>query len=250
MRETSDVAPLSPAEVNVVGASRTFRTTTGIEVTALDRVTLRVEAGEVVALRGPSGSGKTTLLNLVAGLDQPTEGTVVALGQQLDDVSDDAATLWRRNNTASIFQAKGLVAHLSAIENVDVALRLIGAPRSERRRRAEDALEAVGLGDHLDHRPSELSGGQQQRVAIARALVVRAPLLIADEPTGELDSETGAAMIELLVSDVRSRGAIALIATHDDVLAANADRVVALADGRLADPHSEGDGSGGEAALR
>ena len=219
--------------VVVSAATRTFTTGGDIEVTALDGVSLCVAAGEVVALRGPSGSGKTTLLNLVAALDRPTAGTITALGERVDELSDDAATMWRRNNTASIFQAKGLVAHLTAMENVDLGLRLIGAARSERRRRAEGMLESVGLGEHLEHRPSELSGGKQQRVAIARALVVRAPLLIADEPTGELDSETGAAMIDLIVSDVRSRGAIALIATHDDVLAGSADRVVALADGRL-----------------
>lgn len=219
--------------VQVIEASRAFMTSGDVEVIALDEVSLSVEPGEVVALRGPSGSGKTTLLNLVAALDRPTSGTVFALGERLDDLDDDAATLWRRMHTASIFQAKGLVSHLSAIENVDLALRLVGAPRGERRGRAETVLGSVGLGDHLDHRPVEMSGGQQQRVAIARALVVRAPLLIADEPTGELDSDTGAAMIDLIVSDVRARGAVALIATHDDALAANADRVVSLADGRL-----------------
>ncbi|MFK7919898.1 MAG: ABC transporter ATP-binding protein [Ilumatobacter sp.] len=203
------------------------------DVVALDSVTLELRAGEVTVLRGPSGSGKTTLLNIAAGLDRATTGSVIALGERLDDMSDDAATRWRRANTASIFQAKGLVAHLTAIENADLALRLVGAQRRTRRSRAEQALAAVGLSEHLDHRPAQLSGGQQQRVAIARALVVRAPLLVADEPTGELDSETAAEMIELMVDDVRERGAVALIATHDDALAAAADRVVSLADGRL-----------------
>ncbi len=235
--------------VEVTAASRTFVTAGEVEVVALDQVSLRIEPGEVVVLRGPSGSGKTTLLNLVAALDRPTAGMVVALGERLDELDDDAATRWRRLHTASIFQAKGLVSHLSAVENVDLALRLIAAPRSERRRRAEAMLRAVGLGDHCDHRPAEMSGGQQQRVAIARALVVRAPLLLADEPTGELDSETGAAMIELIISDVRSRGAVALIATHDDALAERADRVVSLADGRLGpippveSAHGQGDRS-------
>lgn len=231
---------MSDRELQLDGVSRTFVIGGDVaDVVALDGVTLTLHPGEVTVLQGPSGSGKTTLLNLAAGLDRPTAGTVTALGERLDELSDDGATRWRRANTASVFQAKGLVAHLSAIENVDLALRLVGAERRERRRRSEHALAAVGLVEHLDHRPAQLSGGQQQRVAIARALVVRAPLLVADEPTGELDSETAADMIELMVADVRERGAMALIATHDDALAVAADRVVSLADGRLVETGDE-----------
>lgn len=231
---------MSDGVVQLKRVSRTFVIGGDVaDVVALDGVSLTLRPGEVTVLRGPSGSGKTTMLNIVAGLDRPTDGTVVALGERLDELSDDDATRWRRANTASIFQAKGLVAHLTAMENVDLALRLIAAERRERRRRAEQVLTAVGLSEHLDHRPGQLSGGQQQRVAIARALVVRAPLLVADEPTGELDSETAADMIELMITDVHERRAMALIATHDDALAAAADRVVSLADGRLVEAGRE-----------
>ncbi|MFK7916714.1 MAG: ABC transporter ATP-binding protein [Ilumatobacter sp.] len=231
---------MSSGDLHLDEVSRTFVIGGDVpDVLALDAISLVLRPGEVTVLRGPSGSGKTTLLNIAAGLDRPTTGSVLALGERLDVLSDDGATRWRRANTASVFQAKGLVAHLSAIENVDLALRLIGAERGERRRRAEQVLAAVGLTEHLDHRPGQLSGGQQQRVAIARALVVRAPLLVADEPTGELDSETAADMIELMVADVHERGAMALIATHDDAMAAAADRVVSLADGRVAESGDE-----------
>jgi len=205
----------------------------GTPVRAVDEVSGDIETGSVTALVGPSGSGKTTLLNLIAGLDRPSTGTVDVLGQALGDLDDEALTRWRRSNVAFIFQAKGLVAHLTAAENVDTALRLVKRPRRERATAVEAMLERVGLADFADHRPAELSGGQQQRVAIARALVVEAPLLIADEPTGELDSDTGAEMIELLFDEVRAAGTTTLIATHDHVMEQSAERVLRLIDGSL-----------------
>ncbi|MEL6892941.1 MAG: ABC transporter ATP-binding protein, partial [Actinomycetota bacterium] len=235
--------------VRLVDVERVYHSHGG-DVRALDGVTAELEPGSITVLYGPSGSGKTTLLNLVAALDRATSGSVKVLGADLGALGDDAATRWRRANVASIFQAKGLVGHLTAAENVDLALRLVGASgrgdgrgaeqqrarrarREARRRHGTATLESVGLGDHLDHRPAQLSGGQQQRVAIARALAVEAPLLVADEPTGELDSDTSAAMIELIVDDVVRRGATALISTHDVAFRDAADRTLELVDGRL-----------------
>lgn len=226
---------MSDTAIELRGVHRAFELADGRAVRALDGVDLAVSSGSVTVLTGPSGSGKTTLLNVVAGLDRPTAGSVEVLGSSLDGLSEDAVTRWRRRSVASIFQAKGLVTHLTALENVDLALRLVGVgDRRERVERSADALDVVGLGDHRAHRPGQLSGGQQQRVAIARALVVEAPLLVADEPTGELDSDTSLAMIELIIADVGRRGATALITTHDQTFRSLAHRAVALVDGRLA----------------
>jgi len=220
--------------VSVERAERSFVGAAGLDpVRALDGVSIDVAAGSLTVLVGPSGSGKTTLLNIVTGLDRATSGSVVALGTRLDDLNEDRLARWRRENTAIIFQAKGLISHLTATENVELALQLAGASRRARRERSLDALRAVGVGTHVDHRPGQLSGGQQQRVAIARALATSAPLLVADEPTGELDSETGSAMIELIATHVAATGATALIATHDPSFRDRADRVIQMADGRL-----------------
>jgi len=227
----ADQGPRGAIGVCLRSVGRTFDI--GAPIRAVDQVSTDIEAGSITALVGPSGSGKTTLLNLIAGLDRPTIGTVDVLGQPLDDLDDESLTRWRRTNVAFIFQAKGLVAHLTAAENVDMALRLVGRPRRERSTAAAAILERVGLADFMEHRPAEMSGGQQQRVAIARALVVEAPLLIADEPTGELDSDTGAQMIQLLIDEVRAAGTTALVATHDHVMEQSADRVLRLVDGRL-----------------
>lgn len=219
--------------IRLTDVDRVFATET--EIRALQHVSLQIATGTVSTVVGPSGSGKTTLLNTIAGLDRATSGSTEVLGQHLDRLNDDTITLWRRRNVAFIFQAKGLVSHLTAFENVELALRLNGTARAERRGLAEDMLDRVGLASFLDHRPGELSGGQQQRVAIARALVWDAPLLIADEPTGELDSDTAAEMIELLLERVAVSSTTALIATHDAVLEQAADRVLRLVDGRLVD---------------
>jgi putative ABC transport system ATP-binding protein len=202
-------------------------------VHALRDVDLRVGRGEIVAVRGRSGSGKTTLLSLIGGLDRPTTGQAFVDGASVGDMGPDALVDLRRRKIGFIFQAFGLLSILSAGENVEVPLRLVGADRREREDRVAVLLELVGLGDRAKHRPHELSGGEQQRVAIARALANRPDVLLADEPTGQLDSHTGRSIMGLLRAVVRSEGVTALIATHDPMLIDLADRVVLLRDGRI-----------------
>jgi putative ABC transport system ATP-binding protein len=202
-------------------------------VTAVDDVSLDVEPGTLVALAGRSGSGKTTLLNLVGGLDRPDAGTVVVDGTDVTALDEDGLARLRRDTVAYVFQTFGLIPVLSAAENVGVPLRMRRLPVAERERRVATLLELVGLGDHARHRPDELSGGQQQRVAIARALAGSPRLLVADEPTGQLDAETGLAVMALIRGVVESEGVTAVVATHDPVLMALADRVVRISDGRV-----------------
>jgi putative ABC transport system ATP-binding protein len=202
-------------------------------VHALRDVTLRAGRGELVAIRGRSGSGKTTLLNVLGGLDRPTAGRVVIDGFDLASLDEAGLVELRRRTVAFIFQAFGLVPILSAAENVEIPLRLVRADPAERDRRVASLLEQVGLGERARHWPHELSGGEQQRVAIARALANRPRLLLADEPTGQLDSETGHGVMLLLRSIVRIEGVTAIVATHDPLMLDVADRVVELADGRI-----------------
>jgi putative ABC transport system ATP-binding protein len=210
--------------------------TGGTVVHALRGISLTVGRGELLAVRGRSGSGKTTLLNLLGGLDAPTSGTVVVDGVAISALDEHAAALVRRQAVAFVFQTFGLIPILSAAENVEVPLRLVKADPRERDRRVEELLELVGLGERARHRPHELSGGEQQRVAIARALANRPKLLLADEPTGQLDSETGQRIMRLLRSVVRSEGVTAIVATHDPIMLEVADRVIELLDGRLVAP--------------
>lgn len=209
-------------------------------VHALHDVDLRVERGELVAIRGRSGSGKTTLLSLVGGLDRPTAGRVLVDGASVGDMGQDALVQLRRRKVGFIFQAFGLLSILSAAENVEVPLRLVAADRHVREERVAVLLELVGLGERARHRPHELSGGEQQRVAIARALANRPDLLLADEPTGQLDSGTGRAIMSLLRAIVHSEGLTAIIATHDPMLIELADRTVELRDGRIVDGAAQG----------
>ncbi|MBX9471580.1 ABC transporter ATP-binding protein [Microcella sp.] len=202
-------------------------------VTALDSVDLSLDEGELVVLRGPSGSGKTTLLTLLGGLDAPTAGRVVIDGTALDSLSEREAADVRARHIGYVFQSFGLIPVLSAAENVEIPLRVLRTPAVERDSRVVDLLDRVGLGAHSEQRPYELSGGQQQRVGIARALANRPRILLADEPTGQLDSGTGAAMMKLIVSVVRTEGVAALVSTHDPAVAALADRMLELHDGRL-----------------
>ncbi len=218
--------------VEAGGLSREFRVGSSV-VHALRGVELRVEAGELLAVRGRSGSGKTTLLSLIGGLDRPTSGWVRVDGQPVSEVSEDALVELRRRRIGFIFQAFGLLPILSAAENVEIPLRLIGADPGERDDRVQLLLELVGLGERARHRPHELSGGEQQRVAIARALANRPGLLLADEPTGQLDSSTGRSIMTLLRAVVRSEGVTAIVATHDPMLIDLADRVLELRDGRI-----------------
>ncbi|WP_428951791.1 ABC transporter ATP-binding protein [Streptomyces sp. cg35] len=202
-------------------------------VHALRGVSFEVPRGELVALKGRSGSGKTTLLNLVGGLDEPDRGRITVDGLDLADLGENGLLELRRDRIGFIFQSFGLIPILTAAENVGVPMRLRKAQVREREERVELLLALVGLEGHAKQRPGELSGGQQQRVAIARALANRPALLIADEPTGQLDAETGLAVMELLRAVVRSEQVTALVATHDPALLGLADRVLELSDGEI-----------------
>ena len=202
-------------------------------VHALRGVSLTVGEGQLVAVRGRSGSGKTTLLNVIGGLDVPTGGTVHVAGQDVTAMAERERVMLRRGTVAFIFQSFGLIPMLSASENVGIPLRITGTEPRQREERVRLLLSVVGLEEHARQRPNELSGGQQQRVAIARALAASPRLLIADEPTGQLDSETGRQIMRLLRTVVRSEGITALVATHDALLTDLADDVLALEDGRL-----------------
>ncbi|MFI1373737.1 ABC transporter ATP-binding protein [Streptomyces longwoodensis] len=204
-------------------------------VHALRGVSLEIPRGELVALKGRSGSGKTTLLNIVGGLDAPDRGRVLVDGLDLAELGEDGLLALRRDRVGFVFQSFGLIPILSAAENVGVPLRMRRADPREREERVELLLSLVGLADHAGQRPDELSGGQQQRVAIARALANNPSLLIADEPTGQLDADTGHAVMELLRAVVRSEGVTALVATHDATLLDLADRVLELSDGEIAE---------------
>ena len=206
-----------------------------LAVHALQDVSFDVGHGEMVAVVGRSGSGKTTLLTIVGGLDRPDAGTVWLDGTELTGLGDDARTQLRRGTLSFVFQDFGLVPALSAAENVGLPLRMSRTPVADRERRVATLLDLVGLAAHAQQRPDELSGGQQQRVAIARALAVSPRLILADEPTGQLDAETGLAVMALLRGVVESEGVTALVATHDPLMMALADRVVHLADGRVTD---------------
>jgi putative ABC transport system ATP-binding protein len=209
------------------------------KVEALRGVSFTIGAGELVVLRGRSGSGKTTLLNLLGGLDRPSGGAVTVAGRRLDEISQAQLLELRREKVSFIFQSFGLIPILSATENVGVPLRLLGVPARQREDRAKTLLRLVGLGEHMQQRAHELSGGQQQRVAIARALAAKPALLLADEPTGQLDSQTGAQIMRLLRTLVHSEGVTALIATHDKALMAIADRVLTISDGLLTEGSAE-----------
>jgi putative ABC transport system ATP-binding protein len=203
------------------------------EVRALRGVSLSVSQGELVALRGRSGSGKTTLLSLIGGLDRPTSGRVEVAGEDVTAMDADGRARLLRDTVAFIFQAFGLIPILSAAENVGLPMRLARTVPAERERRAAALLDLVGLGGRAGLRPYELSGGEQQRVAIARALANDPRLLLADEPTGQLDSDTGGQIMRLLRSIVHAEGITAIVATHDPVLIGLADRVLNLKDGML-----------------
>ena len=203
----------------------------GRPLTILDGVTLDIGAGEVCAITGPSGSGKSTLLGLVAGLDRPSSGSIAVAGVEITRLAEDALARFRRDTLGYVFQSYHLIPTLTAVENVAVPLEITGAPNALGRARA--LLDDVGLGDRAHHYPVQLSGGEQQRVALARAVALDPRLLLADEPTGNLDSATGAQIIELLLALKHRRGSTLVLVTHDQALARHADRVVKLHDGRI-----------------
>jgi putative ABC transport system ATP-binding protein len=224
-------APDSPM-IEVANLTRTYGRGDSA-VHALRDVSFSVPRGSLVALVGRSGSGKTTLLNCIGGLDEPSAGTVVVDGTEVTALRERERTALRRTEIAFVFQTFGLLPALSAAENVGLPLRLTGTAGKARGERVAELLALVGLSAHAEQRPGELSGGQQQRVAIARALANSPRLLIADEPTGQLDAETGASVMALLQRVVRAEGATAIISTHDATLHALADRSIRLEDGRL-----------------
>lgn len=218
--------------VDVQDVTRTFGSG-ATAAPALRGVTFSIGEGQLVALRGRSGSGKTTLLNIVGGLDTPDGGCVSVAGRDVTSMSEHDRMRLRRETVSYIFQSFGLLPVLSAAENVGVPLRISGVAPREREERVALLLSVVGLADHARQRPGELSGGQQQRVAIARALATRPALLLADEPTGQLDQETGKQIMRLLRAVVRSEGVTALVATHDPALIDIADSVLHLEDGKI-----------------
>ena len=202
------------------------------EVNALDGVSLHVRKGEYLAIMGPSGSGKSTLMNIVGCLDTPTSGSYKLRGTEIRERDDDELARIRNQEIGFIFQTFNLLPRADALHNVELPLIYAGRPAKERRERARGMLEMVGLGDRTHHRPNELSGGQRQRVAIARALVNGPSLVLADEPTGNLDSKTGLEIMALL-DDISSRGNTVILVTHEDEVAERAHRIVRLRDGRI-----------------
>ncbi|GAC1321572.1 MAG: ABC transporter ATP-binding protein [Chloroflexota bacterium] len=204
----------------------------GQTITILRGVSFELQRGEMAALMGPSGSGKSTLLGIVAGLDRPTSGSVALDGTEIANLSERDLSSLRADKVGMVFQSYNLIPTLTALENVQLPLYVPGRDGRDLRR-ARELLEEVGLGHRLGHRPSQLSGGEQQRVAVARALVADASLLVADEPTGNLDSETGDALMHLLLELRMRRGTSILVATHNDVVAHGADRILRMHDGRL-----------------
>lgn len=205
----------------------------GQVIRPLEKLTLTVPHGEFLALMGPSGSGKTTLLNMISGIDTPSSGSLVVGGQELAGMSPGQLTAWRAGHVGYIFQLYHLIPTLDALENVELPLLLHSMSRTERRRRAMQGLELVGLAERAHHRPGELSGGQEQRVAIARALVANPPLLVADEPTGDLDREAADAVLALLRELAHEHGKTIVMVTHDPHAAAASDRVLRLEKGKL-----------------
>jgi putative ABC transport system ATP-binding protein len=228
---TAPTTSPAPAVIELDDVSKRFAGKR--QVTALDRVTLTIARGEMVSIIGPSGSGKSTLLNLVGGLDRPTSGIVRVDGESLAGLPDDALTRVRRDKIGFIFQFFNLLPTLSCLENVGLPLHLRGWSRAKVRERAAELLELVHLAPRMDHLPDELSGGERQRVAIARALSVYPPILLADEPTGNLDTHTGVDILSLITEVHRRLNSTIVIVTHDMKVAESCGRTIALRDGRV-----------------
>jgi putative ABC transport system ATP-binding protein len=214
------------------GLRKTYRLGGGV-VNALDGIDLTVARGELMAVMGRSGSGKTTLLNVLGGLDRPDAGQVLLDGLDIARLNGRRLPRVRREKVGFVFQEFNLIPTLTALENVELPLRYAGVPRGERRRRALEALSLVGMGSRVHHRPSQLSGGEQQRVALARALVNRPAIVLADEPTGELDTQTAAQVMGLIQRLNRDTGQTFIIVTHDPAIAERCRRVVRMEDGRI-----------------
>jgi putative ABC transport system ATP-binding protein len=227
----------TPAVIRTTGLSKIYSAGTQAQVMALRGVDLRIDRGEFVAIMGPSGSGKSTLMNLIGCLDTPTSGTYECEGVDVSTLDAEELAVLRRDKIGFVFQGFNLLPRMSALENVAMPLGYSRVPPQQRLERARATLVSVGLGDRVDHRPTELSGGQQQRVAIARALVNRPSILLADEPTGALDSKTGEEILALF-KRLRDEDHTVVLITHDANVATHADRIFAMHDGEL---HEGGD---------
>ena len=223
---------MTQAVIAASDVGRVYASDSG-DVHALRDVSFEVERGQFVALRGRSGSGKTTLLNCLGGLDNPTSGAIRIQGVDIAAMEEVERTRWRRERIGFVFQQMGLLPSFSAYENLDVMARLGNVPRRDRRRRILDTLELVGLLDYYDHRPYEMSGGQQQRIAIARALVTEPDLILADEPSSELDSDTTHDVLAVLQDFVRDKGVSILLSSHDPIVDEYADSILHLVDGKI-----------------
>jgi len=225
--------------IDVQEVRRVYAMSESVTVRALDGVSLRIERGEFVAIMGSSGSGKSTLMNILGCLDTPTEGRYLLDGVDAREIGEDDLADLRNRKIGFVFQSFNLVARTSALANVELPLSYAGVARGERRRRAVAALEAVGMSDRADHEPSELSGGQQQRVAVARAIVTDPSLILADEPTGNLDSRASDEVLDVFAR-LHTEGRTVVLITHERDIAARAQRIVRLADGRVVDDRVRG----------
>jgi putative ABC transport system ATP-binding protein len=219
--------------INAQGITKVYKMGE-IEVNALRGVSLIVERGEVISIMGPSGSGKSTLMNILGALDRPTKGTYYLNGELVSELNDDELAVIRNREVGFVFQTFNLLGRHTAMANVELPMRYAGV-KTGKRKRAVEALESVGLGDRIKHRPNELSGGQQQRVAIARALVNQPAIILADEPTGNLDTKSGAEILEILLGLNAERGTTLIFVTHDPEIAARTQRIVHLLDGLIVD---------------
>ncbi|MDD3647331.1 MAG: ABC transporter ATP-binding protein [Candidatus Dojkabacteria bacterium] len=225
--------------ISIKNAKKTYKMG-GEEIKALDDVSFEVSEGEFIAIVGPSGSGKSTLLHTIGGLDSLDSGTVTVSGDDLASLKDKDLARYRNKTVGFIFQNFNLQSRYTALENVELSLIFGGIPKKERMNRAKDALEKVGLADRIDHKPPELSGGQQQRVSIARAMVNSPKIILADEPTGNLDSKSGEMIIDLLHDLQKNLKVTILVVTHDDRIAHKADRILRILDGKIVEDLSNG----------
>lgn len=232
MEPSNDLFENNQTIVDVRGVSRSYRFG-DTQVQALNRVSFQARAGEFIAIRGRSGSGKTTLLNLIGGLDVPDEGEIFIMGREISHLTEAEMVKLRRNTISFVFQSFGLLPHFSSYELVEFTLRLAGVERSQRPGRAQESLELVGLKDRMHHRPDEMSGGQQQRLCIARAISTNPALILADEPTGELDSRTGREILSLLRQLAALENTAIVVATHDPMVFEYVVATYELSDGQL-----------------
>ena len=224
--------------IQTIGLKK-YYTVGGNTVKALDGVDFAAKSGEFICIAGRSGSGKSTMLNMLAGLEPPTEGQVIVCGSHMEAMSEEERTVFRQRHVGFVFQSYNNLPQYTALENVALPLAIRGVPKDEREELAVKALEQVGLKDHAGHRPSELSGGQQQRVSIARAIISEPSVVLADEPTGNLDSRTGREIMTLLCDLFREKGTTFIISSHDPQTAGYMDRTLRFEDGRIADGGEE-----------